>query len=377
MSSAYAASHDLTDFGGDSLPSMRMGAVGAGALLAVGVSFTSVALASSDIEGGAVLAAPTSCAAEQFVLRSYVTAVRKGDMVSGAHDPARISEALTPVCREAIQNGRWPGLTTELLARVSTDESLKGVICEIAPPEAMAAIVEWETAGDAAYDRPCAVALFRHRREDFARLVLPRLGAAGGCEFSDLTLRVGEALTPEERVALLPVLDFATRTRALGRDQLFGVLCQHPAARAQVACQSREAMEPEWAHQARVKRVAPGIGLHVGLALLFGLAASLLRYFRGNAWPAVRMSVAATVVVSATIAWILMTRPSSSFFGDSLNVVYAMVVAPLVALVAGGIAWAFTRAVRGAALPWCLGHAVLYGTFSAVHAWMGTWDRLC
>src|SRR5205823_2387902 len=125
------------------------------------------------------------------------------------------------------------------------------------------------------------------------------------------------------RIRLLPTLDFATRTRAEGRDRLYEVLCQHPATRTQAVCQAPAVLERTWAHEARIHRAAPWIALHVGLAALFALAACLLRYIRGKVWPAPAMSVVATAATAAALAWI----------------VYAVV--------------------------------------TAVHAWTTVWDRLC
>lgn len=356
---------------------------GAGALLALATSFAVRAHASTDPEG-ARAAAPISCVSAQFALRAYVTALETGDVTSGAQDPTRIPKAITPLCRQAIDDGRWPGLADELLPR-ATDASMRSVLCEIAPPEALSAIAAWETAGNdgddstrAAYDLPCAMALFRHRAADFTKVVLPRIAASSGCSFSDLPRRLGEGLRTDERVALLPTLDFATRTRSQGRDQLFRVLCQHPAARAQAACQAPEVLEPAWAHEARVRRALPAIGFHVGLAASFALAASLLRRRRGKDWPAVWMSVAATAATSAAVAWIITTRTTSGpgTFGAS-NAVVPLVVAPLAALGGGVLAWVVIRTARRAALPWCLGHAAVYGLVTAVHTWTRALDRLC
>ena len=88
----------------------------AGALLALGCGLVSAAHASPEVED-ARSAAPASCVAEQYALRSYVIALQSGDVTSGARDPERIAMAITPLCQQAIQNGRWPGLTRELLAR--------------------------------------------------------------------------------------------------------------------------------------------------------------------------------------------------------------------------------------------------------------------
>jgi len=297
----------------------------AGVLLALAGWFASPASAAADVED-ARSAAPASCVAEQFALRSYVMALQSGDVTSGARDPARIAKALTPLCQQAIDSGRWPGLANELLAHVSDDEAVKRAICAIAPPEALSAIAKWETADEdtrASYDLPCAVALFRHRPTDFARVVVPRLGGSGGCAFPSLAARLGEAVGPDERIRLLPTLDFATRTRAEGRDRLYQILCQHPAARTQAVCQAPAVLERTWAHEARVRRAAPWIAFHVGLAVLFALAACLLRYLRGKEWRPSAMSVVATAASAAALAWI----------------VYAVV--------------------------------------TAVHAWTTTWDRLC
>jgi hypothetical protein len=272
-------------------------------------------------------------------------------------------------------------LTTELLARVSADESLKGVICEIAAPEALPAIVRWETADEetrVAYDLPCAVALFRHRPEEFARVVVPRLGGRGGCAFPDLATRLGEAIGVDERIQLLPTLDFATRTRAQGRDRLYDVLCQHPVARAQVVCQAPSVLEPTWAHEARIKRAAPAMVFHVGLAALFALGACLLRYYRGKTWPAAAMSALATAATAAAVAWIIASAETPGAGAlNGLNFVLGLVVAPVAALIGGLLAWALIRNARGAALAWCLLHAVVYGAVTAVHVWRGAWDRLC
>src|SRR5438552_1009504 len=115
----------------------------AGVLLALACWFTSRASAAPDVEG-ATSAAPVSCVAEQFALRSYVMALQSGDVTSGARDPARIAKAITPLCRQAIESGRWLGLANELLAHVSDDEAVKRAICTIAPPEALSAIAKWE-----------------------------------------------------------------------------------------------------------------------------------------------------------------------------------------------------------------------------------------
>lgn len=352
----------------------------AGALLTLTCWFASQASAAPDVEG-ATSAAPISCVAEQFALRSYVMALQSGDVTSGARDPARIAKAITPLCRQAIDGGRWPGLANELLAHVSTDEAVKSATCAIAPPEALAAIVEWETAPEAArasYDLPCAVALFRHRPEDFARVLVPRLGGSGGCVFPPLAVRLAEALGADERIKLLPTLDFATRTRAQGRDRLYEVLCQHPAARTQAVCQAPAVLERTWAHEARIRRAAPWIALHVGLALLFALAACLLRYFRGDAWPASALSVVATAATAVALAWIVASAPAPGDRASSvMNSPAAMVAASVAALVGGLLAWALVRAARRVALAWCLSQAVLYAVVTAVHVWKSTWDRLC
>jgi hypothetical protein len=353
---------------------------GAGALLALASWFVSPASGSPEVEG-ATSAAPSSCAAEQFVLRSYVIALQTGDVTSGARDAARIASAITPLCRQAIESGRWPGLANELLAHVSDDPALKRVICAIAPPEAGPAIAQWET-GDttapAAYDLPCAVALFRHRPGDFERVVVPRLGGGGGCAFPDLATRLGEAVGPDERIKLLPTLDFATRTRAQGRDRLYDVLCQHPAARSQALCQAPAVLEPTWAHEARIRRATPRIALHVGLAALFALAISVLRQVRGKNWPALGMSVAASAVTAAALAWIIAGAPTPGAAPpDAPSHVVATVVTLLAALVGGGLAWALIRAARGVALAWCLVHAVVYAVVTALHAWASALDRLC
>jgi hypothetical protein len=353
---------------------------GVGALLALACSGAAVARAAPEIED-ATTAAPVSCAAEQFALRSYVIALRSGDVTSGARDPARIAKAMTPVCLQAIQNGRWPGLAQELLRHVSEDVSVKPVLCDLAPPEAWSAIVAWETAGEEArfaYDLPCAVALFRHRREDFVKVVGPRLAGGGGCAFPDLAARLGEAVRPDERVPLLPTLDFATRTHAEGRDRLYGVLCQHAVARTQAACRAAAVLEPTWAHQARVRRASPRIAFHVALAALFALAACWLRYRRAKTWPALGMSVAATAATAGMVAWIVASAPAPGAGAlNGLNIVLALVAAPVSGLFGALLAWAFIRAARGAALPWCLLHALIYGVVTAVHAWTSTWDRLC
>jgi hypothetical protein len=353
---------------------------GAGALLALGFWFVSPASAAPEVED-ARSAAPASCVAEQFALRSYVMALQSGDVTSGARDPERIAKAITPLCQQAIDSGRWPGLANELLAHSSDDEAVKRAICAIAPPEAGAAIAEWETADEkarASYDVPCAVALFRHRPEDFARVVVPRLGASGGCAFPSLAARLGEAVGADERIRLLPTLEFATRTRADGRDRLYEILCQHPAARTQAVCQSPPVLERAWAHEARIHRAAPWIAFHVGLSVLFALGACLLRYFRGKDWPASAMSVVATAATAAALAWIVASAPAP---GDgvlsAMKVVAAMVAAPVAALVGGLLAWALVSAARGVALAWCLLQAVVYAVVTAVHAWTTAWDRLC
>ena len=131
------------------------------------------------------------------------------------------------------------------------------------------------------------------------------------------------AVAADERIRLLPALDFATRTRAEGRDRLYEILCQQPAARTQPVCQAPAVLERTWAHEARIHRAAPWIALHVGPAALFALAVCLLRYIRGKDSPAPTMSVVATAASAAALAWI----------------VYAVV--------------------------------------TAVHAWTTAWDRLC
>ena len=352
---------------------------GAATLLALVFCFTRPAAASSEGEG-ATTAAPVSCAAEQFAL-SYVIALRSGDVTSGARDPARIAKAISPLCRQAIENGRWPGLASELLAHVSDDVAVKRAICEIAPPEAWSAIAAWETAGDEVrfpYDVPCAVALYRHRPDDFAKLVVPRLAGSDPCTFPDLAARLGEALGADERIRLLPTLDFATRTHAQGRDRLYEVLCQHPVARAQAACQAPAELEPAWAHEARIKRAMPAMIFHLGLTVLFALAACVWRYLRGKDWPAVGMSAAATAATAAAGAWILIsaTTPGAGAL-NVLNIVFAMIAAPVAALVGGLVAWAFVRNFRGVALPWCLFHAAVYGVVTAAYVWKNAWDRLC
>ena len=350
-----------------------------GALLAV-AAFAAPAPASPDREG-ATSAAPISCVAEQFALRSYVISRQSAAVTSGDRDPARIVEALTPVCGQAIQGGRWPGLAHELLAHASEDPAVKRVICELAPPEAWSAVVTWESADEetrAAYDLPCAVALFRHRPEDFTRVVVPRLGGAGGCSFPDLAARLGAAVAPAERLQLLPTLEFATRTHAQGRDRLFAVLCEHPAARTQAVCQAPAVLEKTWAHEARIERARTPMALHLGLAALFALAACLLRHYRGTDWPAVTMSVIATVAATAMVTWAITTAPTPGAGPpNARHLVMGVVATPVAALFGALVAWAFIRSARGAALPWCLLHAALYGAVGAFHAWNGAWDRLC
>jgi hypothetical protein len=322
-------------------------------------------------------AAPASCVAEQFALRSYVIALESGDVTSGARDPARIARAITPLCQEAIQNGRWPGLANELLVRASDDPAVKRVLCAIAPPEALSVVTTWEAANDdarASYDVPCAVALFRHRPEDFARIVVPRLGGSGGCAFPDLAARLGEALGAAERIKLLPTLDFATRTRAAGRDHLHEVLCEHPAARANPICQAPAILETTWAHEARIARATPWIALHVGLAVLFTLSVCLLRYHRGKDWPGSKTSAAATAATAAAATWIVIGAKTSGVAAPTATDMGVVVVA---ALAAGSLAWAVVRAAPRVALAWCLFHALAYGVVAGLHAWTSAWDRLC
>jgi len=346
----------------------------------VGCCFASAAVATPDVED-ARSAAPVSCAAEQFALRAYVIALESGDVTSGARDPARMVEAITPSCRQAIENGRWPGLANELLAHAAGDGAVKRVVCALAPPEALSTIAEWERADEgarAAYDLPCAVALFRHRPEDFARVVVPRLGGSGGCAFPDLAARLGEALRPDERIKLLPTLDFATGTRAQGRDRLYEILCQHPAAHAQAVCLAPAVLEPTWAHEARIRRTIPWIAFHVGLAVLFALGVCLLRHLRGEGWPGPGSSALATAATAAAATWIIASAGTPG--GRALNGMYillAMVAAPVAALVGGLLARAAVRAAPGLALPWCLAHAVVYGVVTAVHVWKTAWERLC
>lgn len=351
-----------------------------GAVLVFALAYSMQAHASPEGEGAGA-AAPTSCVAEQFALRSYVTALRTGDLTSSARNLASLPQTITPLCRQAIENGRWPGLATELLTHVSSDPSLKKAICQIAPPEALSAIIAWQGEQGSArsdYEVDCAVALFRHRPEDFRRIVWPRLGAGAGCAFSPLSIELASALRPEERLPLLPVLDFATTTKAEDRDALYALLCQHPAARTQATCQAPAVLEGQWAHQARVKRATPAICLHAGLAFLFALIASLLWKFRRQEWPAVSMGVTATIATAATITWILVSSPTAGSGAlNGLNLALAIPLTPLVATVAGAIAWAYLRKARAAALPWCLVHAAIYGVVSATHAWTTAWDRLC
>jgi hypothetical protein len=222
------------------------------------------------------------------------------------------------------------------------------------------------------------VALFRHRPDDFAKLVVPRFTGTDPCTFPDLAARLGEAVGADERIKLLPALDFATRTHAQGRDRLYEVLCQHPAARAQATCQAPAELEPTWAHEARIKRATPAMVFHLGLAVLFALAACVWRYRRGKDWPAVGMSAAATAATAAAGAWILISAgtPGAGAL-NGLNIVLAMVMAPVAALVGGLVAWAFVRLFRGVALPWCLLHAAVYGVMTAVHVWKHAWAFLC
>ncbi|HEY8926235.1 MAG TPA: hypothetical protein VIU64_17755 [Polyangia bacterium] len=354
---------------------------GAGALLALlGCCFTSAAVAAPD-EENARSAAPVACTAEQFALRAYVIALESGDVTSGARDPARLVEAITPSCRQAIANGRWPGLTNELLAHAAGDGAVKRVLCAIAPPEALSAIAEWERADDetrGAYDVPCAVALFRYRPEDFARVVVPRLSGGGGCEFSLLPMFLGEALRPDERIGLLPTLDFATGTRARGRDHLYEVLCQHPAARTKAACQTPAVLEPTWAHEARIRRATPWIAFHVGLAVLFALGVCLLRYYRGKGWPGPASSGLATAATAAAVTWIVASADTPGAGAlNGMNIVLAVVASPVAALIGGALAWILVRAAPSLALLWCLLHAVVYAAVTAVHVWRNAWDRLC
>ena len=352
---------------------------GARVFLALACWLVSPSSASADAED-ARSAAPASCVAEQFALRAYVLALESGDVTSGARDPVRIAQAITPLCRQAIQSERWPGLANELMAHASDDAAVKRVLCAIAPPEAMSAIARWETADDEArgsYDVPCAVALFRHRPEDFARVVVPRLAGGGGCTFPGLAARLGEALGADERVKLLPTLDFATRTRAQGRDRLYEVLCQHAAARTQPSCQAPAILEETWAHEARIARASPWIALHVVLAVLFALSAGLWRYYRGKDWPASAMGAGATAATAAAAAW--MVASAATRGGGALNagLMVAVVAAAVAALGGGLLGWAVVKAARGVALAWCLFHAVVYGVINAVHSWTSAYERLC
>lgn len=348
-------------------------------LLAV-ASFAASASASSPGED-ATAAAPISCVAEQFALRSYVLSRQSADVTSGARDPARIVQALTPLCRQAVQGGRWPGLAGELLRHASDDPAVKRVVCQLAPPEAWSAIAAWESADEetrAAYELPCAVALFRYRPDDFTRLVVPRLGGSGGCGFPALAAALAEAVHPEERIKLLPTLEYATRTHADGRDRLYAALCQHPAARSQAVCQAPAVLEKTWAHEARLKRARAPIALHLALAALFALAACLLRYYRGVHWPGVTMSVVATVGTTAMVTWVIVSAPTPGGGAlNGINFAMATLATPVAALFGGLVAWVFIRAARGAALPWCLLNAAVYAAVSAVHTWTNTWDRLC
>jgi len=330
---------------------------------------------------GAWEAAPTSCVVEQFALRAYVTALRSGVANSPARDPARLSQAITPVCRQAIQNGRWPGLATELLSRVPDEPALQNVLCQIAPPEALSVIATWEgKEGDArrGYDVACALALFRYSPAEFKRVVWPRLTAGTGCAFAPLAVPFIAALRPDERLGLLPLLDFATQTRARDRDRLYDLLCQHPAAREQTPCQAPAALETEWAREARLKRAVPGIVLHSGLALLFAVAASLLWKFRRQSWPAVGMGVAATIATSATLTWIHLLAPAAgSAAPGGPAATSAIFVVLSVAAVSGAGAWTFLRRFAAAALPWCLAHAIVYALARAIHAWTAATNQLC
>jgi hypothetical protein len=120
------------------------------------------------------------------------------------------------------------------------------------------------------------------------------------------------------------------------------------------------------------------MAFHIGLAALFALATCLLRYFRGKTWPALGMSVVATAATAATLAWIIASAPTPGEGSvNAVNFVVAMIATPVAALVGGLLAWALIRAVRAAALAWCLSHAVVYGVVTAVHAWTSVWDRLC
>jgi len=266
-------------------------------VLAFALACVNCARASAD-EEGAWAAAPTSCVVEQFALRSYVTSLRSGDVTLPARELAQLAQGITPLCSQAIENGRWPGLATELLSHASGDPSMKKVICQIAPPEALSAIVEWEEDDEgtrSGYDVDCALALFRYRPADFKRRVWPRLTSRTGRQLAPLAHALSAALHPDERLALLPLLDFTTENRVQGRDDLYGVLCQSALASAQPACHAPAALEEQWAHEGRVQRAATRVGLLAGLALLFVLTATVL-------WKTRRRSTAAAPVERRTRA---------------------------------------------------------------------------
>ena len=122
---------------------------------------------------------PPACVGPARVLKDILV-MGPGDASGPMSAPYRIREALTPGCKAAVAEGRWPGLTRTLVSFAAHDDAIKNEICEIAPPEALPWIAEWEPHLDhPAYEATCAAALLRGSRADFDHIVAPRLIEAG------------------------------------------------------------------------------------------------------------------------------------------------------------------------------------------------------
>ena len=323
--------------------------------------------------------APAACEYAALVLK-YVLAFRAGDTAQGVRDPTRIRQVMTPECRRAVKEGKWPALARTLLSLAAADDVFKYETCEIAPPEALLTITDWEKASpNFGYDTPCAVALLRGRPADFEKIVVPRLiDTSDECRRVGRAAQIAERLHPEERGILLPTLEAATATRAQGRDSLYTVVCKGEPARSANACHARPALEGQWAKEARFRRAVPESAFHAGLAFFYGLACFVLWFRFPRVWPATAMGVLGTAGVCIALAWLIMTAPTPG--AGALNVVGylgAMIATPAAALAGALIAWAAIRVIKIPALAWCLAQVVLYPIVTIANVWSHTGAGLC
>ncbi len=326
---------------------------------------------------------PPACGDTAALLKDRLPS-QPDDATRTERHPPQVSLTITPDCRLAIGHGRWPALSRTLVALAAHDGAMKREVCEVAPPEALPAIVEWLRADAGAdpdrwrYEEICALALARERPAEVERLVVSRLSQPQVCRVDDLALRLTRQLPPtQDRAALLPALAAVTRARLSGRDELFGLVCEDPRARPAKACQDPARLEPSWASHAHLRRVAPALVLDVGGALAYGLLCIFLWRRARDGWPATTLSVIGAMATSIPLWWWIVNSSPSAGETNWLKFGLAALATPLVALGAALVTWLLIRKVKVLALPWCLFQMAFYLALTVTPLWRSGWDPIC